>query len=616
MKNRERKILNILLNREETNLDYIINNLDISKRTLYYDIASINNEIKDYGNIVIENKQVILHLVDDNIIEQSNDYDGNTIKYELINKILCETFTTIENESILYNVSKNTIVNYINLIRTKLKEYNLDLKFKNKYFISGNELDIRKLYIYIQQIISNYNNKINNNIFNFNVINNLNLTDDSLYKLQGLLEFIRERTLDIEISNIGLIDIKEWELLDLSDSNEINYISQYIMSLSNTSSVETKNIDILINNMILSFENTTNINIKEKEDFARNLRAHLQSSYYRIKYDFPVYNVLLDEIKYKYDYLYKVIESIIRNDINLSLISNARSEEIGFIVSYFGGYLYYNREYKKKIIIVCPNGLVISNALKYQIQNVLPNIKISGIYGVSDIMNKQITYDFCISTVELNKPNVIMVHSILTEGDIIKLESILDNNFNRSINKLDMILEVINTYCNVNDYISLKKEIKEILDISTIREKPMLKELLTKDKINKIDNIIDYKEAIKLAAYPLIKENIIEESYISEMFSALDKYGPYIVLADKFALPHASSKIGVNGLGMSMLILKEGVDLMGKTVNIFCVLASPDNECHLRALTSISELFCDQTNIDKFINEDIESIIKLIEEAS
>ncbi|MGL5563534.1 MAG: PTS sugar transporter subunit IIA [Tannerellaceae bacterium] len=66
------------------------------------------------------------------------------------------------------------------------------------------------------------------------------------------------------------------------------------------------------------------------------------------------------------------------------------------------------------------------------------------------------------------------------------------------------------------------------------------------------------------------------------MINSILTHGPYIVLKDRFALPHASGGSGVNRLSMSLLVVEEEVDLLGKPVNVFMVSAPVDNSSHRR----------------------------------
>ena len=51
MKNRQYKIFQSILQNNGLSLQELMDNYDVSKRTIYYDINEINYEIKEYGKI-------------------------------------------------------------------------------------------------------------------------------------------------------------------------------------------------------------------------------------------------------------------------------------------------------------------------------------------------------------------------------------------------------------------------------------------------------------------------------------------------------------------------------------------------------------------------------------
>jgi ascorbate PTS system EIIA or EIIAB component len=136
----------------------------------------------------------------------------------------------------------------------------------------------------------------------------------------------------------------------------------------------------------------------------------------------------------------------------------------------------------------------------------------------------------------------------------------------------------------------------------------MLKELLPKSHMQQREKVDSWEDAIKIASIPLLKEGIIEESYIENMIESVNKNGPYIVLMDYFALPHAKAGEGVNRLGMSLLTLNHPVDLKGNPVKVFLVLAAVDATSHIEALADISKLLMDPKNYEIFMSGDLDKI--------
>lgn len=144
----------------------------------------------------------------------------------------------------------------------------------------------------------------------------------------------------------------------------------------------------------------------------------------------------------------------------------------------------------------------------------------------------------------------------------------------------------------------------------------MLEELLPLDHIRHEKNAGSWEEAIRMASIPLLEKGVIEESYVGRMIDSVKTHGPYIILADYFALPHAAPGEGVRELGMSLLVLDEAVDLIGNPVKLFLVLAAIDSTSHLAALAEVSELLMEKGNFDLFLTGDAQKIREVIEKGS
>jgi len=141
----------------------------------------------------------------------------------------------------------------------------------------------------------------------------------------------------------------------------------------------------------------------------------------------------------------------------------------------------------------------------------------------------------------------------------------------------------------------------------------IIRELLPKSRMQNVQSVSSWEQAIEIASEPLLEEGVIEEKYIENMITSVNENGPYIVLKDYFALPHAEAGDGVNEQGMSLLTLDEPVDLKDNPVKIFVVLAAIDSESHLEALTELSNLLMDDDIYETFISGNLEKINEVIE---
>ncbi|MCO8875032.1 PTS sugar transporter subunit IIA [Clostridioides difficile] len=627
-------------------LDFIIKNnnvtsqelqekFNVSKRTIYYDILAINEQLGKSGNIKNVKHKFIFegNLCDARKIistEEDKFLDSDYRKTFILNKILLGEKISIEKLTNEMLLSKNTVVQTITDVKKYLQTMGLRLEYKGKYKIIGDEYVIRELFLIIVQENVLEINSISEEVSSFDTKGHIKLTDYSLLNLTKFVEFLNKRIRDgktlysykylNEAKKISYFSNCKELLCEEANENEQAYICTYISSLpSLNSEVKEDVVEEYVDKLIDKFEVNTAIKLESKHEFKKNILRHLHSSYNRIRFKFPIRNPMLDETKYKHESLYKIIKSIIENEEEFPVFEGIREEEIGFIAAYFGGYLRGSRDNglrRNKVLLVCPNGLMVSKSLEIQLYKYIPTIEIVGIVSIKQLKEVNVYYDYIITTIDIqNVNNVIVVNPLLTSSDVqLLMNKLISVKENEKYFNLELIIQAIRKNGVINNEEALKADLLNIIHKIDEGEmyQPMLKELINAERVNIIKNVRDWKEAIKIASKPLLEDNSIEELYIENMIKSVEKYGPYIVLADRFALPHASSKEGVNKLAMSLLIVEDEVDLLGKPVNIFMVLAAVDNTTHIRALASLSEMMYEEENVKLIINGDKSSIIELI----
>lgn len=138
----------------------------------------------------------------------------------------------------------------------------------------------------------------------------------------------------------------------------------------------------------------------------------------------------------------------------------------------------------------------------------------------------------------------------------------------------------------------------------------MLKQYL-KDNIAILDTVINWEEAIKTAAAPLLKQNLINENYIQKMINNVYKNGSYIVIMPEIALAHARPKDGVINQGISFLKLNNSVKFPeDKDVKIIIVLAAKEDTAHLDLMAELAEILIDDQKIKNISSAKDINIIK------
>lgn len=129
----------------------------------------------------------------------------------------------------------------------------------------------------------------------------------------------------------------------------------------------------------------------------------------------------------------------------------------------------------------------------------------------------------------------------------------------------------------------------------------MLAEYLSQEFIQVSDQKLGWKEAIALAAQPLIDAGKIEARYIDAMYAKAEEFGTFFDIGKQIAIPHARSEEGVKISGLSYLRTLEPVYLLDQEdhpIDLFIVIAAADNTQHLKALSSLSEILIDDEKVD------------------
>ncbi len=131
----------------------------------------------------------------------------------------------------------------------------------------------------------------------------------------------------------------------------------------------------------------------------------------------------------------------------------------------------------------------------------------------------------------------------------------------------------------------------------------MLKDLIG-DRIEFVDGEANWQTAIKKGAAPLLAESYIKQEYVDSMISNVEEFGPYIIIADGVAMPHARPENGVIKTGMSFLKVENGV-LFPDTeipVTLFFTLGSVDSDAHLEAMMELADILGDDDTLKKLLN--------------
>ena len=661
-------ILDILMNHEYVKVEKIVKLLNISRRTVYYDISKINDHIKKYNLEISNVRNLGYHITSEDkdkirkVLKYSKD-DYILSSEERCISIIIDLFLSLEKLTIerycnKLLVSRNTVLNDIKNVREYISKYKLELEAKNGYKLVGSNNSKRYLFInlyneynyffdeygymqvfedmkslmkeedlnilkntnanyilmYLAIFYKNYYVKNKDTITFKNEDKNFLDSLDSHKEVERLLSIIRKvLNIDIDEDEVYYIQTfftKDEDIRNYFYQNELN--SKYILP---------------VNMMVKEFEKISCISIEDYDVLSKNILNHLIPSIFKIRYGIYYLNLIKSEVKQKYKSIYQFTKQVVKTiEKNLDIYLN--DDEIAYIAMYFGGYSSkMGVEIKiPKIVIVCNSGMATSQLLKNQIEQLFDLIEIQDILSLKNFENYEKYYDFAITTVDLNQKQAIKVNPILTDLDKQNLLSQISNTqsvFNFEQEFINKIINGVEKYATISNKEKLREEIKNIVISSREKGKSYkatLRELLNEDTIYLNQEATNWEDAIRVSANPLKDLGYVKDSYIQAMIENVRKLGPYIVIAPKVAMPHARPEDGVNKVSMTLTTFKEEIYFSGKEqhkVKILISLAPKDNQTHIKALACLTKMLSKKENIDKILNsKDKDEVLEVINKYS
>jgi ascorbate PTS system EIIA or EIIAB component len=123
-------------------------------------------------------------------------------------------------------------------------------------------------------------------------------------------------------------------------------------------------------------------------------------------------------------------------------------------------------------------------------------------------------------------------------------------------------------------------------------------------------------EAIELAGELLVASGKANKSYVDSMLEAVEKFGPYIVIAPGIALAHGKPSDDVLETGLSLLVLENAIEFQhsqNDPVQLVFGLAATDHESHIELMSELAQSLSDQDSVNSLLTcSDSEQIRSLL----
>lgn len=663
-KSQKEFLMLLLENENPQSIQSIQDQLDISRRTVYYIVNKINDVFYDLRMEPINNKRGQgYYLTSDQkkVVDSILHSDGtlqNLSPDERVHYLICwmmypKANIHIENIMELFDISRNSVFNDLKDLKSEIEKYDVSLYFdiKNGYMINGQVFSKRALLLYYLKILLK---KIHYKSIEFLDVSEV----ETFYsRLQQISLKMHNEYDDYNLLAIACLlnivhyvdekfDFSILELRDLEKTEELHMIDKYFQDLnvherlyltihllgSKAGSVirlDDSQRDIQLFELALHlvdlFERQTSCDISEKNELVNSLYMHFKLSMYYYQLSIQISNTLLEDVKENYGNLYQMIKNLCESmDDEFPFILT--DSEISYITMHFGGHLkqVQGKFYALiRVLIVCPSGISTSTLLKRGVEDLYANVTVIAATAAENIAQYKENIDFIVSTIDLDTDIPwIKVNAILTKDDKSKIASMMSLNMQTyKLNKDNFsgLFSIIQKYVDPTQMKNLKKDVYDYfregnLIVDVVEEKQLrLKDIMYRDHLIRIDKDIMWDEAIRLASVPLLKTNIITENYINEMIGLVRDYGPYIVIKNRIAIAHAKTEAGANALGTALLINKKNIQFEDDlNIHYLFVISSSNPKEHLQILKDISMLASDDIDLNALLDKNVDEIMEFI----
>lgn len=350
------------------------------------------------------------------------------------------------------------------------------------------------------------------------------------------------------------------------------------------------------------------LDLQPSDDLTQHLLlTHLENNFVKYQMNILDSKVIDENILFKKKEKYDFMSVVIRNVFNFNQLMINKTETI-YIALYF---LQHCTQKIKHVRVLCPNGLSISKMINIQLSEYFTNFQI--------VTNSNDPVDLIITTM-----NTV---DSLNCADTLVIQKIFDTETIKSINKylelkVDENIDIYKIYDQMKDILRPEisyKEFKYRFIISknsmNLKRSPMLCELIQEKFVHFYEEAPSWEMSILNGAKILEDQLCVDSSYGQSMIDSVKKNGPYIVLVDEFAMPHAVNDGNILKTSMSLTIYKEPVIFpKDKKVHVMLMLASVDSKEHLNALAELTNFLSDINFVSKVKKcKDYSQIQKILE---
>lgn len=557
---------------------------NVSDKTVRKYIRTLEDVLEEYGSEIIMKRGsgYYLDINDSNkfyhlleyIREQNSVLDGSKMVSDntereryILNLILLENqLVTIDDLAEIMYISKSTVSAVIQLIKNRLKKFNLSVTYDIDGYITIEGLELEKRRFILNYFFSSQSQiYVNANLLNYKFEGfstetifiivlekcrefNIQLSD---YVLQNLVLHIalaikrnekgfvinkifneEEKEYDKELFVAEKIVEKIEKLIDIEfPKDEAKYIALHLKSKSNKENNDQENVlenklQTQIMTALLELQKKQIIHFSIDQQLMMGLKVHFEPLLMRLKNGLSLKNPLYEEITEKYPEVFNATKDTLSN---MPLLTNYELDNHEW--SYVSLHLLaaverHKQNTKVNAIVICATGLGSAQMLKNRLENEFSTnlniVDVISYYQLKDDMLSDV--ELIISTIDisttfynipvvkvsvfLNKQDIETLNLHIFRNETLKVEKTMDN---LEKNKIE---QVFNLYFDEERFI--------VFESNTCRS-------------DVLDSMI---EKFSDSNHPSFYEDLMNQIHIREQFGSL-------AFTEQVAFPHPAQPVGV-----------------------------------------------------------------------
>ncbi|WP_422699076.1 BglG family transcription antiterminator [Enterococcus durans] len=562
----------------------------------------------------------------------------------------CKEYLSLNHFIQVLNVGKTTFTRDIKKLEEDLKFHSLEIVYtrKNGYQLVGDEAKIRyflmkmiledsslgdDLFLYnyflwqesdidvveisktIKELMDVFDIRLVENRFNefcymfIFLVPRLNREWPEFYTKYNYQTFFRMKEYQFSV-----LLLKSFEITNKYASLYVcGWILGMAIGTADQTTADYSVINELVERIFHRFEMLSGVRFKDKKMAKNQLFSHFRPAYYRLFFHLPIVNYLHDKILVEFPDLFEIVKETM-NPIETLFGTKIPDKELSFLTIHFASLLNDYDEYpvqQKVGLIVCPNGIGSAAIIYNELKSIFPEMILIGPVETNELSTVAENYDMIFTTVPnirlySQKKPIYVVNPIMSIDEKYHLIHEIQNSSEAPYRKykMDELLDIIDRYADIKNMEQLGKSLESYLhksEFSIVKENKRYKSFMSSE-LNLLDilrpeyiqlNVVarSWEEAFYVAASPLVQANIIDRRYIDTIIQTTRREGPYMVIMDKVALPHARPEDGTRKVGLGITVLKNEIKVMGKTpVRYIFTLSAVDNKKHIAAIAELVSL--------------------------